>query len=162
MIIGRGDIAKAIKDREGFILYCNGVSNRLPLDEVAENKEISEVYNLRGNKTKEMFVYISTLSIYYSDSEYTKHKLRMEAKVKKWFRNYCILRIGNITWGDNPNTLLNHLKRDSSRVDDTFRYLIKEGELNHWVSMIPKTGKHEMNVPGTMFKIKDIIKYIDH
>ena len=104
-----------------------------------------------------MFVYISTLSIYYSFSDYTKHKKNMEQIVKEHFNNYCILRIGNIIWGDNPNTLINHLKKDSSRILKAYRYLIDEEELNHRVGMIPRSGKHEMNITGTRQTINEIV-----
>ncbi len=161
MILGRGDIAKAIKDREGFTFYCNGVSNRTPFNEHQRLKESNELWRIFNVGFNGMFVYISSLSIYYSDSEYTMHKIFMESFVKSNFNNYCILRIGNITWGDNPNTLINHLKKDTSRIEDTFRYLIFKEEFNHWVGLIPKMGKHEMNVTGEMISIKEIVhKYI--
>lgn len=163
MIQGRGDIGKAIQDREGFTFYCNGVSNRLPLTEDAIIKEATELDVLaEEEKEEQMFVYISTLSIYYSESEYTKHKIEMEEIVRHGFNNYCIFRIGNITWGDNPNTLINHLRKDKSRIEDTTRYLTSKDELNHWLQMIPKTGKHEMNLTGRRMSIKDIVNiYVD-
>ncbi|MCR4307449.1 MAG: hypothetical protein NUV80_02735, partial [Candidatus Berkelbacteria bacterium] len=90
MIKGRGDVSSAIKDRDGFIFYCNGASNRLPLTTDAKVKEITEVAGLDKSK---MIVYISSLSIYYSDSKYTEHKRKMEEIVRKNFDNYCIIRI---------------------------------------------------------------------
>jgi hypothetical protein len=147
MVIGRGDIAKVIKDREGFIFYASGNSNRHPF-----KKSI-----VREFPPDNMFVYFSTLSIYYSDSEYTKHKLEEEAEIKAKGRNYCIIRIGNITWGDNPNTLLNYLKaHPEAERQDTFRYLIDQDELNHWLGMIPRYGKHEMNITGKRVNVKDL------
>lgn len=164
MIIGRGDIAKAITDREGYIFFCRGNSRRTPLSQSIEDTEHRQIYRAsKDYSQKNMFVYISTLSIYYSDSEYTKHKLRMEKKVKRWFRNYCILRIGNITWGDNPNTLINYLKKNpNAEIQDTYRYLIDQYELNHWLGMIPRTGKHEMNVTGERMKVQVIANKIKH
>lgn len=162
MIIGRGDIAKAITDIPGYLIYCNGASNRLPLDEPAENKEHREVWRCHtDHPVKTMFVYISTLDIYYSDTPYTRHKLRMEKRVKEWFRNYCILRIGNITWGNNPNTLINHLRGNQTDIRDEYRYLLSKDELNHWIGLIPKTGQHEMNITGERMKVQDIATKIN-
>lgn len=162
MIEGRGDIAKAILDREGFYFYCNGVSNRKPLDTPSEAKEIMEVINAPENL---MLVYISTLSIYYSYSDYTEHKKKMESIIKKNFENYCILRIGNINWGTNPNTIINNLKykinhKQKFECRDEYRYIINKDELNHWIGMIPAQGKHEMNITGMRYKIKDIVYHI--
>lgn len=162
MVIGRGDIASAIQDRDGFTFYVNGVSNRLPLTEDSTEKEWQQVSTCTDTS---MFVYISTLSIYYSDSDYTTHKKRMEVLIKEKFKNYCIFRIGNIRWGDNPNTILNNLgykihHKQQFEIRDECRYLIDREEFRHWISMIPTKGKHEMNVTGQRYKVKEIVKLI--
>ena len=71
------------------------------------------------------------------------------------------MRIGNITWGDNPNTLVNFLKRDQSKVECTYRYLVDKDEFQHWVTMIPKSGQHEMNITGKLTWIPDLINEIN-
>lgn len=161
-IIGRGDIATAIKDKEGFTYYCNGVSNRYPLTDTTAANEIIEVSKQDKN---DMFVYISTLSVYYSASAYTLHKVMVEELIRKNFNNYCIIRIGNITWGDNPNTLINFLgqkinKKEKIKTHDTWRYLVDREEFQHWVGMIPRFGKHEMNITGKRYKVKKIVEMI--
>lgn len=155
MICGRGDIGKAIEDREGFLFYANGISNRYTITGLAKDKEEEEI--LTHARTLKMFVYISTLSIYYSESMYTAHKVMMERIIKQNFRNYCILRIGNITWGDNPNTLLNYLKANpDAKREDVTRYLIDKDELNHWIGLIPRTGQHEFNITGKRVNVKTL------
>ena len=159
-IIGRGDIAKAIHDRRGFTFYCNGLSNREPHTRKGERKEYLEILSMNKGT---MFVYISTLSIYYSNSPYTKHKSQMEETVKLHFPNYCILRIGNITWGDNPNTIINKFKSLDSppELKDEHRYLLSKNEFNHWIKMIPHQGQHQMNITGqriTVQKLWDICR----
>lgn len=158
MICGRGDIAKVITDREGFLFYCNGVSNRLPLAEPLLNAEQGEVRKLiREMPKSDMFVYISTLSVYYSNSVYTWHKKRMEKIIQASARHYAIIRIGNITWGDNPNTLINFLTNHPEvQRQNVFRYLCDKEELNHWLSMIPRTGQHIMNITGRRINVKDL------
>lgn len=156
-IIGRGDIAKEIPDREDFIFYANGCSNRNELTRGARSKEFNEVYN--QHNTQQMFVYFSSLSIYYSNSDYTQHKLMMEKTIQIWFKNYCIFRIGNIDWGDNPNTLINHLKRDSSSVQETYRYILNKEEFKHWTGMIPQKGQHIMNVTGKLTWVPDLVNF---
>ena len=85
----------------------------------------------------------------------------MENTIRNRFENYCIMRIGNITWGDNPNTLINYLSNDQSRVENTYRYLLDKKELQHWITMIPPRGMHEMNVTGRAVYIPDLIKEIN-
>ena len=89
----------------------------------------------------------------------------MEVLIKEKFKNYCIFRIGNIRWGDNPNTILNNLgykihHKQQFEIRDECRYLIDREEFRHWISMIPTKGKHEMNVTGQRYKVKEIVKLI--
>lgn len=166
MIIGRGAIASIIQDREGFIFFAAGESNRFPFTEERGRAEEREIQDIFINSPKSMFVYFSGLNIYYPDggrSEYTKHKLRMEALVKGIFPDYCIIRLGSITWGDNPNTLINYIKNKIKETGDceakeVYRYLHTKEELQHWFGMIPTSGKHEMNVTGKMVWMPDLVK----
>lgn len=158
MIIGRGDISKAIDDREGFIFFAAGCSNRFKLTDDAMQKE---EWAIQGIRTEKMFVYFSTLSIYRQQhNAYITHKIRMEVLVKQ-FTNHCIMRIGNITWGDNPNTLINHLKKDQSRVEETYRHLISINDLQYWCHQIPRFGKHQMNVTGRLVYVPDLVNEIN-
>src|SRR3990167_1861988 len=148
-IIGRGDIAQVINDRHGMIFLLSGISNRTPLTLTEHLKEKENINKYQRN----FIVYISSLSIYYSSNEYSIHKKLIEDHIKQTCDNYCILRIGNITWGNNPNTLINFLTHKIKNnlpyeVRDEYRYLIDAEELNHWVNLIPYSGKHEMNITG--------------
>lgn len=164
MIIGTGNIAKIIDDRDGFIFFACGESNRFEFNEDRGAKELYRFAKLVHKKA--MLVYFSGLNIYYKDAikrnDYTEHKLRMEAFVKKQ-DNYCIIRLGSITWGDNQNTLLNALKRQIELNPDyegepVYRYLNTKEEIIHWCNMIPETGKHEMNITGRMVFVPDLVK----
>jgi len=162
MIYGRGDISKAITDKEGFTFFCCGASNRIPITDREREREMFRIWSTPKDS---MFVYISTLSIYYSDSPYTKHKINMENLVRARFENYCIFRIGNITWGDNPNTLINFLTDKIKNnlpfeIQDTYRYLIEKDEFQHWINLIPSKGKHEMNCTGKRMKVEQIVERI--
>lgn len=165
MILGRGTIASVIQDREGFLFFACGESNRFPL---TEERKIAEAKKILACDRSKMFVYISGLHIYYPDggrSEYNSHKLNMESLVKSNFDNYCILRLGSVTWGDNPNTLLNNIKNQIDTTGDceaknVYRYLHTKEELSHWFGMIPKNGKHEMNITGQMVWMPDLVKRI--
>lgn len=164
MIIGRGSIASILIDREEFIFFANGISNRLQTTQELKEKEKNEI--LEFINTEKMFVYFSGLNIYYTpELEYTKHKIEMEEIIKNNFKNYCIFRIGSITWGDNPNTLVNFfrnkLKNDEYfEIQNAYRYLHTKEEIQHWIELIPKKGKHEMNVTGRMIKVIDLIEEI--
>lgn len=169
MVIGRGDIASVLPDREGFTFFASGFANRTPFNQEEKNKEVRKVmahFNKMANEeTGGMFVYISSLSIYYAHNEYTRHKHFMESVVAYHFPHCCILRIGNIIWGSNPNTLINSLTHKIKNnlpyeTQDAYRYLIDEEELVHWCNLIPKTGKHEMNVTGRRMKVSEIVEEI--
>ena len=102
------------------------------------------------------------MHIFTIDFDYKK---LIESFIKEHCDNYCILRIGNITWGDNPNTIINFLSHKIKNnlpyeVKDEYRYLIDQHELNHWINLIPYSGKHEMNITGRRVKVKDIVEMI--
>ncbi len=166
MVIGKGSISSVITDREDFIFFARGESNRFPLDE--QRKRIERERILEFIDTNKMFVYISGLHIYYPDggrSDYNEHKIKMEQLVRNNFRNYCIMRLGSIIWGDNPNTIVNYMKAQIKINPEfegrkVYRYLHTEFELNHWFGMIPRFGKHEMNVTGKLTWVPDLVEQL--
>jgi hypothetical protein len=164
MIIGRGVVASIIKDKPGYIYFACGFSNREKLTEEIKNSEKDKVLNYEN--TDDMFVYFSGLNIYFApETEYTKFKVEMENLIKNKFKNYCILRFGAVTWGDNPNTLVNFLKNkiinnEELVIQNVYRYINDKEDLSHWISMIPDSGKHEMNVTGRRVKVTDLVEEI--
>lgn len=159
MIIGRGDIASVLKDRKGWIFFASGVSNSNEIRE-SEYKRERELL-MKQNKSKHL-VYFSSLCVFYSNSRYARHKKQMEQLIKKNFAHYTIVRMGNITWGKNPHTLINHFKNmlkkgETIEIWDTHRYLINKKEFSHWIDLIPDWNS-EMNLTGTMMKVKQIVK----
>ena len=86
----------------------------------------------------------------------------MEDWVRKLFPNYTILRVGNITWGNNPHTLINFIKnkiksREPFEVQDVYRYIVEKDEFLYWINMIPEWNC-EMNITGKRMLVKDIVK----
>lgn len=162
MIYGSGDIASILTHKYGYNFFACGVSNRKPITDAECQRELNAILN---TSKQGMFVYISTLSIYYADTPYTRHKLEMEQLIKDNKRDYAIVRVGNITWGNNPNTLINYLrnkiaKGEEYKVLDEYRYLIDEEDFLHWVDLIPTKGKHEMNITGKRLKVSEIAQLI--
>lgn len=158
MILGNGTISQVIQDKEDYLFFCRGESNRFRFDQFRGETERLKILQCPKDK---MFVYVSGLNIYYSDNEYTTHKKEMEYLVKTSFPNYCIFRIGSVTWGDNPNTLVNYLRNNpDAEVQNVYRYLHTKEELTHWFNMIPSKGQHEMNVTGKMVWVPDLVQMI--
>lgn len=166
MIIGRGNIASIIPDREGFIFFACGESNRYDLTHERAEKELKRLLKCDRDK---MLVYFSGLNLYYPDvqgrTDYLKHKMWMEAIVRYGFPNYCIMRLGTITWGDNPNSLINYIRRELKEkgecsVRPGYRYINTKEEIQHWINLIPTRGKHEMNITGRMLWVPDLVEMI--
>jgi hypothetical protein len=155
MIIGHGDVAGVLKDREDRLYFASGVSNSSETRESEYERAIALL--MKQDKWRHI-VYFSSLSIFYTDTRYAQHKRQMEKLVKKNFGHYTIIRLGNISWGVNPHTLINYMKahRDAE-VKDVYRYVVEKEEFLHWIDLIPEWSC-EMNVPGRMMKVKDIIK----
>jgi len=163
MIVGRGDIASILNDREGVIFFVSGVSNSLEKRESEYERE----YKLLSeqDKTKCIF-YISSITIdnkeKFEMSRYLQHKKQMEDYIKSSFKNYNIIRIGNIIWGSNPNTFLNYIKNkvknnESFFISDEYKFMISEKQLLSLTDNLPINSQNQISVFGQMVKVKDLI-----
>jgi len=159
MIVGHGDIARVLKDRDGFIFFASGVSNSR---ETKESEYTREKDLLRSQDKTKHLVYFGSLAIFYNaETRYAQHKKEMEELVRKLFPHYTIIRLGNITWGTNPHTLINffkaaHKKGEMLHIEDTHRYLVDKEEFLHWIEVIPEWNC-EMNITGRRMKVIDIV-----
>lgn len=152
-IIGRGDIASILPEREDLLFFASGVSNS---QETRESEYQREVDLLLEQPRDAHIVYFGSLAIFYSETRYTQHKLDMEAMIKENFPSYCIIRIGNIDWGTNPHTLINYLRDNpNAEIRDEYRYVVSQDEFLHWIDLIPGWSV-EMNVAGKKLKVKEI------
>jgi len=159
MIMGNGDIASVLKDREDRLYFVSGVSNSAETRQSEYQREIDML--LKQDKTKHI-VYVSSLCVFYLDSQYARHKRLMEDLIKENFKYYTIMRIGNITWGKNPHTIINYLTNrikngEPVEIRDEYRYIVDEDEFLYWINMIPPWSC-EMNVTGKRMKIEEVVK----
>jgi len=159
MIVGTGDIASVLTDRDDRIYFAAGVSNS---QETRESEYLREINLLLRQDISQHLVYFSSLCIFYSDSRYAKHKKVMEVLVQCRHEHYTILRLGNITWGDNPNTLINAISNkfkhhEPIEIRDVYRYVCDKDEFLHWIDLIPPWSC-EMNIIGRRMKVRDIVK----
>lgn len=159
MIIGNGDIAKVLTDREDRLYFASGVSN----SQETRREEYEREKNLLLSQDKyRHLVYFGSLSIFYTDTLYSQHKKRMEGLIKENFKHYTIFRIGNISWGTNPHTLINAFRkkiesREPLEIRDVYRYVVDKEEFLYWIDLIPEWSC-EMNVIGRRMKVADIVK----
>jgi hypothetical protein len=161
MIIGRGDIASILNDREGAIFFASGVSKSTETKESEFKREI-ELLD-KQDKTKCLF-YFSTIALddLSKNSEYHNHKRKMESLIKSNFKNYNIIRIGNITWGSNPNTFINYIKNKKSKgepveIKDEYKYVIDKEQLLLLTDNLPLIGQNTICVFGRMAKVAELV-----
>jgi UDP-2-acetamido-2,6-beta-L-arabino-hexul-4-ose reductase len=161
MIIGRGDIASILNDREGAIFFASGVSKSTETEESEFKREI-ELLD-KQDKTKCLF-YFSTIALddLSKNSEYHNHKRKMELLIKSNFKNYNIIRIGNITWGSNPNTFINYIKNKKSKgepveIKDEYKYVIDKEQLLLLTDNLPLIGQNTICVFGRMAKVAELV-----
>ena len=158
MIMGHGDIASVLIDREDRLYFASGVSNSQEARESEYSREIDLLLSQSGDKR---LVYFGSLCIFYSDTRYARHKKKMEGLVRN-FPLHTIMRLGNITWGANPHTLMNFLRQEVAQdrpieIWNTYRYIVDKEEFLHWVNLIPDFNC-EMNVTGQPMKVSEIVK----
>jgi hypothetical protein len=156
VIVGNGDIASVLPERDDLLFFASGVSNSR---ETRESEYEREEILLREQEAQHI-VYISSLSVFYSNTRYARHKRHMESEIRK-FPVHTILRIGNISWGTNPHTLINHFRNQVKKgehldIQDTYRYIVDKEEFLHWVSLIPEWSC-EINIPGRKLKVKEVV-----
>ena len=164
MIIGNGDIGsilgKATKPKDDkFIFFASGVSNSA---ETRDSEFMREVNLLDRQDHSKHIVYFSSISIFWSDTPYFKHKKFMESKVALDFNSYTIVRLGNITWGKNSHTLINFFRNkiknnESIEIQPGYRYIVTEEEFLYWIDLIPDWNC-EFTIPGKRMRIIDIAK----
>ena len=153
MIVGNGDLASTLKDRPGFIWFASGVSNSQEVREAEYGREIDLLMSQPKDKH---LVYFSSLSIFYTDGRYQLNKRQMEEIIKSNFKRYTIVRLGNITWGNNPHTFINYLKNHpEAEIRDEYRFVIDKDEFQWWMNLIPNWSC-EYNVPGRRLKVKEV------
>jgi len=162
MIVGKGDIASILNDREGAIFFASGVSKSTETNESEFWREI-ELLD-KQDKTKCLFYFSSiTLDdVSKIGNQYLAHKRRMELFVKSNFENYNIIRIGNISWGSNPNTFINYIKNkikngEPVEIKDEFKYLIDKEQLLLLTDNLPLVGQNTISVFGRMAKVNELI-----
>jgi hypothetical protein len=159
-IIGHGDIAEALQEvNKDVLFFASGVSNSQETREEEYQREKDLL--LKQDRSKRL-VYFGSLSIFYNDTRYSRHKKEMEDLVKENFSKYCIVRIGNISWGNNPHTLINTLRNkvkneEQLQILDVYRYVVEPEEFLHWIGLIPDFNC-EINITGARMKVKDIFK----
>lgn len=159
MIVGHGDIASAIVDREDLLFFASGVSNS---SETRQSEYQREIDLLLSQDKNQHLVYFGSLCIFYSHSRYALHKKTMEDLVRLHFPKHTIVRMGNIAWGTNPHTLINFFRNQKAlgetlNIRDEYRFIILDkAEFQHWLSMIP-TWSCEMNITGKRMTIKQIV-----
>jgi hypothetical protein len=86
----------------------------------------------------------------------------MELLIKSNFQNYNIIRIGNITWGSNPNTFINYIKNkikngEPVEIKDEYKYMIDKEQLVLLTNNLPLIGQNQISVFGRMAKVKELI-----
>src|SRR3989344_6049946 len=113
-------------------------------------------------KDKKEFLYFASGVSNSQETRESEHKIEMEKMVKNNFKYYTIIRLGNITWGKNPHTLINFIRnklknKEKIKIQPVYRYLVDKDEFLHWISLIP-TWNCEMNITGKRLLVKDIVK----
>jgi hypothetical protein len=163
MIIGKGDIASILNDRDDITFFASGVSN----SSETRWEEFDREKKLLFEQDKDIcLLYFSSIAIdikeKYDNSKYLKHKKEMEDLIKSNFKNYIIIRIGNISWGSNPNTFLNYIKnkiknKEVVHIMDEYKFMLDKKHVLLLTDNLPSIGQFEISVFGQMKKVKDLL-----
>lgn len=162
MIIGKGNIAKVIIDRDDLIFYASGVSDSSCTDRREFDREFEMVKSIDKDQH---IVYFSNLGTYYKNDPYTNHKIFIEDYIRDTFNYYTIVRIEVCEWVNNKSTILNVFKEkiknnEDIQIQDTHRYVLSLDEFQYWLSLIKPKTKNEMNILGRKMKVFEIINEI--
>ena len=162
MIIGKGNIARVLEDRDDLVFFASGVSNSSCKDE----KEYQREFNLlKTVPTDQHVIYFSNLGIYYKEDRYTQHKKEIEEYIRNNYKSYTIVRIEVCEWVTTPHTILNFFKNQLNQgiepiIQDTTRYVLSLDEFLYWVRMIKFGIRNEMNILGRKMTVAEIVEAI--
>lgn len=168
MIVGHGDIAQTLikegLDQPDVTFFASGVSNSKCINPLEYLREKETLIN---QSTFKHLVYFSSLCQYYSDSTYATHKIDIERIIKRCFVSHTIIRLGNITWGNNPNTIINYFKilyaaGKVPELQDTYRHIISREEFVYWMKNIRPGINDIMNIPGEFIHVKEIWRRVQN
>jgi UDP-2-acetamido-2,6-beta-L-arabino-hexul-4-ose reductase len=164
MIIGSGDIAKALMDREDAIIFASGVSDSKCRN---QNGEFGREYDALSETyctTTKPIIYFSSiaLGLPHEFNRYYEHKMHMEMLVRNNCPDHLIIRLGNIDWGNNPNTFLNYIRDKKDKhapveIFDEYRYLVSKETLNYFIQSADLKGGHTIILFDKVGKVKDLI-----
>ena len=162
MIVGNGNIAKVLKDRDDLVFFASGVSNSSCTDEKEYEREFTL---LKTIPTDKHIVYFSNLGIYYKEDRYTSHKIKIEEYIRTNYTSYTIVRIEVCEWVKTPYTILNYFKKQLNDgiepvIQDTTRYVLSLDEFLYWIKMIKSGVKNEMNILGRKMTVRQIVDEI--
>jgi len=154
MIIGHGDIASVLTDHPDRLYFAAGVSNS---GEARDSEYDREIDLLLRQPRHLRLVYFSSLCTLNTVSRYALHKRYMEALVSA-FPRWNIIRLGNITWGNNPHTLINYLRAhpDAPR-RPVWRYIVDTDEFLYWINLIPDWNC-ELSIVGRRMLVEDVYR----
>jgi hypothetical protein len=154
-IVGNGDIASVLTGliKYDWLYFASGVSNSQETDEAEYTREMDLLLTQDKNLR---LVYFSSLAALNGTSRYCRHKRDMEDMVRLNFPKYNIVRIGNITWGDNPHTLINYLSsHPNAEIRDEYRYIVDKEEFLYWMDLLPARNC-EISIPGKRLKVIEV------
>lgn len=159
MIVGNGNIARILNDREGAIFFASGVSNSGETDHKAFEREYLLLLDQPRDKC---LFYFSSIQLFEKETPYFTHKMIMETMVDDIWENYNIIRIGNIDFDTNPNTFINFLRNKIAKgepveIKDEYRYMISKEDLRLLTDNLPLKGKNVINAFSRRGKVKDLI-----
>ena len=158
-IVGNGDIASVLPDRMGITFLAAGLSNSSKVTYLDFKREQTMISMYRAGH----IVYFSSLCIYDSNSAYAQYKKDIEEYIKETCECYTIVRLGNISWGKNPNTIINYFKNNpNAKVEDGYRYIVDKEEFLYWIGRIRYMTKDIMNITGKLTSIKEIYERSVH
>ena len=175
MIIGKGMIAKAMKDidDDSYIFFCSGVAKSNEINEFEFDKE-KELLT-RFYQTDKCLIYFSSYFVNfnsYLEIAYYKHKYEIENIIQSNFKNFKIFRLPQVVgFSHNKSTLANFIY--NSILQDTtikvltgaVRNLIDIDDIVKVVSYINKNNLFDnsiLNVVGTKnYNIIDVISCME-
>lgn len=162
MIVGNGNIAKVLTDRDDVLFFASGVSDSSCTDVTQFEREA----NLLCRMPKDLhLVYFSNLGVYRWDNAYIRHKKSMEKLVKNTFKSYSIVRVEVLEWARNKTTIHNYFRECIKNgtpitLQDTYRYLLSLDEFLYWIGLIRVGEQEEINITGRKLHVCDIYKLV--
>lgn len=176
MVVGKGLIAQTLldfKQDKNIIIFASGVSNSHEFQNEAFRREIDLLLTQDRDKNLVYFSTCSVLDPTVAETNYIRHKKKIENIIIEEFKNPLIVRLPTLVGKNgNPNTFFNHIKNKLINNEEiiifqkAWRYLLDADDLKIIMPLLLKNSGLKNKIINVAYnnpmRVEEIVKVMEN